>query len=168
MLGLLFAEGQEVKGKPWTVEEEKRLKRMLEAKKSVRVIAKAMGKTRDCVRKKIERLGIEVVVHAENQSRTTTSNFVLPKELPSVEEALKILAAAMTALQTSGLDKTEVLRLRSLIQAASAYQAKVAEFIDYCGIEAELLDLREKFGISALLCAKVGLERKLQSGIFID
>ena len=48
-----------------SVEEEKQLKQMLQADKSVRVIAKAMGKTRDCIRKKIARLGLEVVVHAE-------------------------------------------------------------------------------------------------------
>ena len=42
-----------MKGKPWTVEEENRLKQMLQADKSVRVIAKAMGKTRDCARKKL-------------------------------------------------------------------------------------------------------------------
>ena len=79
---------------------------MLEAKKPVRVIAKDMGKTLGCVRKNIQRLGI-VVAHAENQSRTTTSNFVLPEELPSVLEASKVLAATMEALKTSGLDKSE-------------------------------------------------------------
>ena len=97
-----------MKGKPWSVDEEQRLKQMLLENKSVRVIAKAMGKTRDCVRKKIERLGIEVVVRSENQQRSTTSSLslVLPGELPSVEEALKVLAAAMKALETPGLDKT--------------------------------------------------------------
>ena len=44
-----------------SVEDENRLKEMLQADKSVRVIAKAMGKTRDCIRKKIARLGLEVV-----------------------------------------------------------------------------------------------------------
>ena len=33
-----------MKGKPWTVEDENRLKQMLQADKSVRVIAKAMVK----------------------------------------------------------------------------------------------------------------------------
>ena len=47
-----------MKGKPWSVEDENRLKQMLQADKSVRVIAKAMGKTRDCIRKKIARLGL--------------------------------------------------------------------------------------------------------------
>src|ERR1035441_5775724 len=44
-----------------SVEDENRLKQMLQADKSVRVIAKAMGKTRDCIRKKIAHLGLEVV-----------------------------------------------------------------------------------------------------------
>ena len=84
-----------MKGKPWSVEDENRLKQMLQADKSVRVIAKAMGKTRDCIRKKIARLGLEVVVHAEKSGGTTTTStsLVLPEELPSVEEALKLLAA---------------------------------------------------------------------------
>jgi transposase-like protein len=86
-------------GKPWSVEEENRLKQMLQADKSVRVIAKVMGKTRDCIRKKIARLGLEVVVHAEKSWGTTTStSLVLPGELPSVEEALKDLVEAKTPL----------------------------------------------------------------------
>ena len=69
---------------------------------------------------KISRLKLVVVVR--QIQHTTTSN-----ELPSVEEALKILVAAMKALETPDLSKTEVLRLRSIIQAAGVYQVKVAE-----------------------------------------
>jgi hypothetical protein len=64
---------------------------MLQADKSVRVIAKAIGKTRDCIRKKIARLGLVVVVPVCRKKRTTTS-LVLPAELPSVEDALRKLA----------------------------------------------------------------------------
>ena len=93
-----------VKGKPWSVEEENRLKQMLQADKSVRVIAKAMGKTRDCIRKKIARLGLEVVEQRKKiRCSTTTCEFVLPNELPSVEEALKKLVAAMNALACQGV-----------------------------------------------------------------
>jgi histone H3/H4 len=68
-----------VKGKPWSVDEEKQLRQMLQAGKSVRVIAKVLGKTRDCVRMKAVRLGLEVVVQAEKNTRTTTtSGDVLP------------------------------------------------------------------------------------------
>lgn len=136
-----------MRGKPWTVEEEKHLKQMVEAHRSVRAIARALGKTRESVRVKIARLGLVVVDRAENQSRTTTTcaELVLPPELPSVEEVLKVLVAAMEALKNPGLDKTEILRLRSLIQAATAYQAKVSEFIDYRGIEAKLGEMEEKY-----------------------
>jgi IS30 family transposase len=65
-----------LKGVPWTREEEKQLKQMLEANKSVRVIAKALGKTRDCVRMKIARLDIEVVVQ-QNSSTTSSCRAIL-------------------------------------------------------------------------------------------
>jgi hypothetical protein len=41
----------------------------------------------------------------EKNTSTTTSKIVLPEELPSVEEALKDLAAAMNVLKTPGLSK---------------------------------------------------------------
>ena len=67
----------------------------------------------------------------------------MPEELSSVLEAFKVLAATMEALKTAGLDKGEVLRLRNLIQSATAYQAKVAEFIDYRVIESRLAKIEE-------------------------
>jgi transposase len=70
---------------------------MLQADKSVRVIAKAMGKTRDFIRKKIARLGLEVV-DEEKKNASTTTSLVMPKELPIVEEALKDLVEAKTPL----------------------------------------------------------------------
>ena len=60
------------------------------------------------MRQKISCLRLVVVVRRIQQTTT--------KELPSVEEALKKLAAAMEALGTPGLSKTEVTRLRSLAQ----------------------------------------------------
>ena len=56
-----------MKGKPWTVDEEKQLRQLLAENKPVRAISKILGKTRDCVRIKIARLCLgEVVVQAEN------------------------------------------------------------------------------------------------------
>ena len=63
----------------------------------------------------------------KTRSSSTAAALKLPEELPSVEEALKILVAAMKALETPDLSRTEVLRLRSIIQAAGVYQVKVAE-----------------------------------------
>jgi hypothetical protein len=88
---------QEMKGKPWTIEEEKMLRQMVKDKNSVGVIARTLGKTRDGVRIKIARLGLEEVVRPKKSERTTSSQLDLPKELPTIEEALKTLTAALEA-----------------------------------------------------------------------
>jgi hypothetical protein len=65
--------------------------------------------------------------------------------LPSVEETLKTLAAALESLQTFGLDKSDILRLRTIISGAKVYKELLADYINYRGLEAELLELREKY-----------------------
>jgi hypothetical protein len=131
------------KGKPWTVKEEKQLRQMLKANKSIGVIAKALGKSVDSVRKKIARL--ELVVVQPKSERTTTSNLVLPEGLPSVKEQLKVLSAVLKELETPGLEQSEVLRLRSIIQGVKIYQELFVDYVDYRGIEAELVELRQKY-----------------------
>ena len=118
---------------------------MLAANKSIRVIAKALGKTRDCVRMKITRLGLEVVVQGSTELRTTTSKIALPKELPSIEEALKKLAGALNVACKAGLSKVEVQRLQVVATLARTYKDILADYLDYRGVEAELLELKEKY-----------------------
>jgi hypothetical protein len=77
--------------------------------------------------------------------RTTTTSLKLPTELPTLEEALKTLSAAMKALETPGLDQAEVLRLRSIIQAVKIYNELFPKYVDIRGFEAEVLELRKKF-----------------------
>lgn len=136
------------KGKPWTCEEEKQLRDLRERGCKVSEIAAAMGKSEEAVMKKLQRIGLKVV-QQEKANWTTTSTsaseIILPKDLYSIEEALGMLAGAMKVLQTPGLPKTEVWRLRSLIHAASVYQVKFAEYVDYRGIEKELLELTKKY-----------------------
>ena len=132
------------KGKPWTIEEEKQLENLRTEGRKVSEIAAEMGKSEQAVMKKLQRLGLKVVQQRESYG-TTTSELILPKELPSVEEALVLLAGAMAALKTPGLSKIEVMRLRSLIQASSAYQVKFAEYVDYRGLEKELIELERKY-----------------------
>jgi hypothetical protein len=62
------------KGKPWSVDEEKQLREMVAAHKSVRAITKVLGKTRDCIAMKMARLGLEVVVGLEKNASTTTTS----------------------------------------------------------------------------------------------
>jgi len=127
------------KGKPWTVEEEKQLREMVQAKKSLVAMAEFFGKTPESVKQKIRRLGLKVVVR--QIAHITTSN----EELPSVEEALQKLNAALKALETPGLDQAETLRLRSIIQGVKIYKELFADYVDYRGIEAELVELRQEF-----------------------
>jgi IS30 family transposase len=132
------------KGKPWSNDEEKQLRTLLDEHRSVEVIAKALGKTVDSVNHKIRRLGIK----EEGASvcvAPSSSDLVLPKELPSVEEALKILCAALKALQQGGLDQAEIFRLRTIIQGCKIYKELLADYINYRGIEAKLIEMEEKY-----------------------
>lgn len=137
------------KGKPWSPEDEKKLKEWVQSGiADLAVLSFSFeGKySKNAIYQKMLDLGIaskEEEASKHNSSSSTT--LTLPDELPSIEEALKTLAAAMKALEQPGLDRVEVLRLRSLIQAASAYQIKLAEFVDYRGLEAELLELKRKY-----------------------
>ena len=66
-------------------------------------------------------------------------------ELQSVEEALKLLNGALKALKTEGLDKTEILRLRTIIQGARIYMHLLADYVDYKGIGEKLVDLKAEY-----------------------
>jgi len=74
-----------------------------------------MRKTKDSAIKKMERLGLEVD-GARHQVSPTTSRLCLPKSLPSVEEALRILVGArFNPNQTNDVAKSvrcEMVRYR--------------------------------------------------------
>jgi hypothetical protein len=69
----------------------------------------------------------------------------LPEELPSVETTLKTLAAALEGLKTPGLEKNDVFRLRCIIAGAKVYKELLSNYMNYRGLEAELMELREKY-----------------------
>ena len=132
------------KGKPWTITEERKLEDLRTENLKVSEIAAVMGKSEQAIMKKLQRMGMKVV-QQQKSTGDTASELILPKELPSVEESLMMLAGAMDALKKPGLSKTEVTRLRSLIQAASLYQVKLAEYVDYRGIEKQVIQLNRKY-----------------------
>ena len=78
-------------------------------------------------------------------SSSTFDKLILLIELPSIEEGLKTLVSALKGLETPKLDKTDVLRLRGIIQSVKVYQELIAQYVDYRGFEAELLEWREKY-----------------------
>jgi hypothetical protein len=66
----------------------------------------------------------------------------LPERLPSVEEELKVLSAAIEALRLPGLCRSEVSRLHNIIMGVKVYQELFAQYVNYRGLEAEVLELR--------------------------
>ena len=105
-----------------------------------------MDKSSDAVKQKLRRLGLKVVTIRNTEGTTTSeSELILPEDLPSVEMTLLKLAAAMKALEDPKLTKTDVMRLRTLIQASTIYQKRYAEYVDYRRIERKLVKADEMF-----------------------
>jgi transcription termination factor NusB len=65
--------------------------------------------------------------------------------LPSVEEKLRVLDAALVALERPGLRAAEISRLHNIIQGVKVYQQLFADFVNYRAIESEVLELRKQF-----------------------
>jgi hypothetical protein len=133
-----------VKGKPWTKDQEQILIKLVRKGKAVDVIAKVLGKTEEAVYMKLKRLGLEVVVSEKNQL-TTSSRSKLPSELPSIENVMKRLSAALEALEQPGIEKKEIIRLRCFIQGVKIYKELFADYVHYREIETELVELRQKY-----------------------
>lgn len=131
------------KGVPWSKAEVDRLLNLRGEGKTVQEIAASMGKSEQSITKKLHRLGFKVV-HLQNSDETTTS-LIVPSELISIEEALKVTISAMEILKSPGLSKTEILRLKTLLAATSSYMTKVASYMNYLGVERELVKLREEY-----------------------
>jgi len=104
-------------GKPWTLEEEKRCKEMLEAGESLDAISGELGRNRDAIMVKAKRLGWKLPA----ASAHTITMLELPEELVDPEEALKVLLAALNASKQAGLDKIEVQRLMAIATLARTY-----------------------------------------------
>ncbi|HSV49195.1 MAG TPA: hypothetical protein VLH35_02680 [Candidatus Acidoferrales bacterium] len=135
------------KGLPWTPEEEAQLKKLVEAKTPIDVIAATLRKSPMAILVKCQRLGI-LVTTLEHR---TSSTLPLPAELPSVEETLKKLAGALEASSEAGLSKVEVQRLQVVATLARAYKDILSDYLDYRGIEAKLNDMEAKY--ASLLAA---------------
>jgi transcriptional regulator len=131
------------KGKPWTKEQELKLKELIDRGVTLKIIAAELGKTEASIRMKARRLGLEVVEKTPRQFSTTSLK--LPKELPSVEDALKILAGALKAAAEPGLDKVEVQRLQVVATLARTYKDILADYLNYREVEKKLVELDAKY-----------------------
>jgi len=111
---------------------------MVPAGKNVDELAAELKKSPGAIKKKLPRLGLEVVVQAEKKfSGTTTTSFhlVIPADLPSVEYQLRKLAGAIDALEKGDLSKVDVMRLGRLIAGVEKYTDMYAAYVGYREIE---------------------------------
>jgi hypothetical protein len=127
------------KGKPWTLDEEATLKVLVEANTPLDIIAVKLNKKPDTIYVKCTRMGLT------QKPQTTTSRIPLPKELPSIEETLKKLAAAFEIACTPGLDRVEVQRLQVVATLPKTYQELLAGYLNYREIEAKLNDMEVRY-----------------------
>lgn len=133
------------KGKSWSKAEVEKLRSLVKHNKSWEVMAAELHRSEGAIRQKCRRLGLEVVVNRPGKKFTTTSDLVIPKELPTIQEALKILAAAMKALAEPGLDDVEIRRLQALVTAIRTYETSFANYVRYLEIEKKLLEMKAEF-----------------------
>lgn len=133
-----------MKGKLWTIEEEQKLRELIQAGDNANVIAAKLNKTDGAIYEKARRLGLRVIM-TQSRRKTMTSEIQLPAELPSVEEALKILAGALQTAAKPDLTRVEVQRLEATATLARTYKDLLADYIDYRGIEAKLVELEGKY-----------------------
>jgi hypothetical protein len=128
------------KGKRWTAQEEAELASFVAANMDVVEIAQKLGKTEGSIFIKCQRLGLRL----PSSSGYTDSAISIPKELPSVEEALKMLAGALRAAVKPGLSKVEVQRLQTVATIAKTYQELLSDYINYRQIETKLKEMEEQ------------------------
>ena len=134
------------KGKPWSVEQTRRLVELRNNGKTVAEIANLMDKSVDAIKQKLRRLGLKVVTIENSEGTTSTAEeLIVPDDLPSIETAMLKLTAAMNALENPKLSKTDVMRLKTLIHTSKIYQKLLAEYLDYRKVERRLIVLDEKY-----------------------
>jgi hypothetical protein len=158
-----------LRGKAWSIDEERLLRQLVQEGKGTEEISQVMGKTRLSIKGKLNNLRLSLVV-ATGQKRvvaTTTTPSLVPvadsisipnpsgfdvvaeglksnEPLPSVEQKLQALAAALRALECPGLRPTEISRLRNIIEGVKVYEQLFARYVNYCAIEDELVEVRKQ------------------------
>ncbi len=134
------------RGKAWTVDEELKLKALLEAGLPVPIIATRLSKTEVAVVLKVSRLGLKDDKKGEKLLLSSSSGELeLPVELPTVEEAGKILGGALLAMMRPGASKEDLRRWKAVADVAWKYKEFMADFLDYRALEEKYVELRKKY-----------------------
>lgn len=137
------------KGKPWPAEDERKLRDWFNSGVTdLQVLAFSFNcqYSQEAIRQKLIKFDLlkEQQQPKKNECCCSTQ-LELPDDLPTVEEELRILAAAIDALKNPGISRDEILRLRGIIAGAKVYQERFGEFVGYRKVELQLLEVRKKF-----------------------
>jgi hypothetical protein len=125
--------------KRWTAQEEIELKALVEGNVNVEEIAAKLQKTPGAVIVKCQRLGLQL----QAKGYVDTS-IPLPRDLPSIEEATKILAGALRASVKPGLNRVEVQRLQVVANISKMYKELVVDYAHYRDVERKLEEMAEQ------------------------
>jgi hypothetical protein len=125
-------------GRKWTPQQETELAALVEANAEIEEIAAKIQKTPGAIIVKCQRLGLPLKAKGY-----VKSPICLPRELPSVEEALRMLAGALRAAVKPGLDRVEVQRLQAIATIAKTYKELLTDYINYREIETKLKEMEE-------------------------
>ena len=127
------------RGKPWSQDEETTLKALIEANTPMETMVAKLNRRPNAIYIKCVRLGI---IQKPYKPSITVP---IPKDLPSVEEALRKLALALNTSSTPGLDRVEVQRLQVVANLARAYEETFSRYLNYREVEAKLNDMEAKY-----------------------
>ena len=147
------------------MEEERRLRQLVDQGLKAFDIGAEMGKNANAVYEKAKRLGLRVIISRKSEKIITSSDsvsgsglasgsgsdlcagFVLSESggLPSVEQALKFLVAAIGQMGIPGLGHAEVNRLRGIINGVKVYKELFADYLKYKELEQHMVELAGKY-----------------------
>jgi len=129
-----------MRGKPWTEHEVAQLRELWKQTHDLNSIAKAMNKSVEAVRNKIKRLGLRDDDQRQKPGSSPRDS-ILPADIMTHEQVLKILAGAIARLQQPDLEKREVMQLRVLADAAKTYDSLLEKFERWVEVEARILEM---------------------------
>jgi hypothetical protein len=156
-----------LRGKQWSVEEERQLRQLVMDGKSLDDISRIMGKSLLSVRAKLFNSGLNKLrvggslggaVATTTTATTTTPEapvdtvkfggiaLKLKKQLSTIEENVMRLDATNELLTdpNANLSRNDVLRLRAAVVGLKTYQELYAKYVDYKRLEEEVAELRRQ------------------------
>ena len=126
-------------GKHWTAKEEVDLKAFVDAKLNINEIAAKIKKTPKAIMIKAQRLDLQLQTEG-----FVSKAIAIPNELPSIEEAIKILAGVLKASVEPGLTRNEIHRLQVVAKISKLYKELIADYTHYREIERKLEELEKQ------------------------